>query len=184
MTTITEQLYTAEEYFDFEDKSEDRHEFYYGELIFMPGETTTANDIAGNIYVFLKLFFKGKPFKVYEHDIKLMVLPSKLYRYPDLVVIHKDGDHKKYVTNPIVIVEVLSEGTAEIDREKKRLEYFGLDTLQYYLLVHQDESVVEIYSRSGSSWQYDFYTQLTDSIKLPIFDTQITLEEIFEGIEF
>jgi len=100
------------------------------------------------------------------------------------VVIHQKGDHKKYVTDPVLIVEVLSESTEDIDRDKKRLEYFGLSSLQYYLTIHQDEPVVEIYTRSGKSWQFDFYTDINEKVSLPFFDTQISLQDIFEGVSF
>lgn len=183
MIGVEELLYTVEEYFAFEDKSEQRHEYVYGEIIPMPGETTTANDIAGNLYVFFKLFLKKKPFKVYEHDIKLMLKNSKLYRYPDLVIIHQEGNHKKYVTDPVLIVEVLSEGTEEIDREKKRVEYLSMPTLQNYIMIHQDEAIVEIYSKNDKGkWNFDFYVNTSEVIDLPFFETQISMETIYEGI--
>ena len=50
METVAEKKFSVEEYFALEEKSEIRHEFYYGEIIEMPGETTIANLIAGNIY--------------------------------------------------------------------------------------------------------------------------------------
>ncbi|MEZ4902257.1 MAG: Uma2 family endonuclease [Spirosomataceae bacterium] len=184
METVAEKLLTADEYFTLEAKSEVRHEYYDGELIEMPGETTTANLIAGNLYVLLHILFKKMPYLVFTHDVKLMVYRDKIYRYPDLVVIHAMGDHKKYVTDPLLIVEVLSEGTEDVDREKKRLEYFGLATLQYYVMVHQDTPIVELYSRSGKSWQYDFYTALTDTLSLLFFEAEIALTDIFEGISF
>ncbi len=183
MIAVEELLYTAEEYFAFEDKSEDRHEYVYGEIIPMPGETTTANDIAGNLYVFFKLFLKKKPFKVYEHDIKLMLKNSKLYRYPDLVVIHEMGNFQKYVTDPVLIVEVLSPGTEETDKEGKRVEYLSMSTLQYYLTIRQDETIVEMYSRNDKGkWDYEFYINAHEVINLPFFETQISMEMIYEGI--
>lgn len=185
MEMVAEKLMDVNEYFAFEEKSEVRQEYYYGELIGMPGKTTTANIITLNIAFFFKVWFRQlKNYALFAHDVKLMVEANKVYRYPDLVVIHKEGDHKKYVSQPVLIVEVLSEGTAEIDRDKKRLAYFSLTTLQYYLMIHQDEPLVEVYSRSGKSWQYDYYTQLAEIVSLPVFGTQIGLEAIFEGIVF
>lgn len=185
MEIVAEKLMDVNAYFAFEEKSEVRHEYYDGELIEMPGETTTANIIALNIAFFFKVLFRQlKNYALFAHDVKLMVEANKIYRYPDLVVIYKEGDYKKYVSQPVLIAEVLSEGTAEIDRDKKRLEYFSLTTLQYYLMIHQDEPLVEVYSRSGKSWQYDFYTQLNEVVVLPVFDTEIELQSIFEGIVF
>ncbi|PWK29226.1 Uma2 family endonuclease [Arcicella aurantiaca] len=183
MIAVEELFYTVEEYFAQEEKSEERHEYVNGEIIPMPGETTTANEIASNLLVFFKLFLKKKPFKVYEHDIKLMVKDRKIYRYPDLVVIHESGNHQKFVTDPVLIVEVLSAGTEDIDKEKKRVEYLSMPTLQYYLMVHQDEAIVEMYSRNEKGkWNFDFYVNIGETIELPFFATQISLETIYEGI--
>ena len=65
----------------------------------MPGETTTANLIPLNIAFFFKALFRQ--IKGY---VKLMVMGNKVYRYPDLVVIHQKDDHKKYVTDSVLIV--------------------------------------------------------------------------------
>jgi Uma2 family endonuclease len=184
MTAIAAKLYTVEEYFAHEERARERHEFYHGELIPMPGETTLANEIASNILVFFKLLFRGKPFRVYDHDIKLMVNPQLVYRYPDLVVIHESGNRKKYVTDPILIVEVLSESTEQVDREKKRLEYLSLSSLQCYIMLHQDEPVAEVYSREGKRWAFDFYTELSDSIHMSALDCTLALSMIYEGVHF
>jgi Uma2 family endonuclease len=183
MIAVEELLYTVEEYFAFEDKSEERHEYVYGEIIPMPGETTTANEITSNLLVFFKLFLKKKPFKVYEHDIKLMLKNSKLYCYPDLVIIHETGNFQKFVTDPVLIVEVLSPGTEETDKEIKRVEYLSMPTLHYYLMIRQDETIVEMYSRNEKGkWNFDFYTNANEVIDLPFFETQISMETIYEGI--
>jgi len=107
----------VDECFALEAKSEVRHEYYDGELIEMPRETTTANLIVGNLYILLHILFKKMPYLVFSNDVKLMVYRDKIYHYPDLVVIHKVSNHKKYVTDPVLIVEVLSEGIEEVDRE-------------------------------------------------------------------
>ena len=71
----------------------------------MPGETTTANLIALNITFFFKeLFRQIKGYAFFARDVKLIVIGNKIYRYPDLVVIHQKDDHKKYVTDPVLIV--------------------------------------------------------------------------------
>ncbi|MFN8354997.1 MAG: Uma2 family endonuclease [Spirosomataceae bacterium] len=184
MELIAPQLYTADEYLALEEKSMERHEFVNGEIIPMAGETPDANEIASNLLVFFKLLLKGKPFKTYDHDVKLMIGTKKIFRYPDMMVVKQEGVDKKWVTHPVLIVEVLSESTEKIDREKKRVEYCSLATMQYYLLVHQDEPCVEVFRRNGKKWEFEFYTSLTDFIELPFFETKVTLEEIYEGITF
>lgn len=184
MELVAPKLYSAEEYLLLEEQSFERNEFVNGEIIPMAGETPTANEVASNFIVFFKLSLKGKPFKAYGHDVKLMIGGGKTFRYPDMMVVNKEGVAKKWVTHPVLIVEVLSESTEKTDRDKKRVEYCSLPTTQYYLIVHQDEPCVEVFRRNDKKWEFEFYTNLSDHIELPYFEIVISLNEIYEGIEF
>ena len=185
MNAVAEQLYTVEEYFDFEKKSEIRHEFYEGQLIAMPGETTIANRIAYQLARFFDdLLGDSQNYLFFSHDVKLMVRERRIYRYSDFVVINAQGDHTNYVTEPVLVAEVLSDSTEDTDRERKKIEYFALPSLQYYLLIHQKEPLVELYSRQGAQWHFNFYVEQTDTIALAHFDTQLPLSDLYKKIRF
>lgn len=184
MPVTAERLLTLEEYLAFEETTEVRHELVNGELRGMAGETPLSNEIAGNLYTLLRHLLRGKPFNVYDHDVKLLIEHLGNVRYPDLVVVRKEGVRKKLVTQPILIVEVLSDGTEKEDREDKRKEYLALPTLQYYLLVSQKEILVEAYIRGERRWEFDFFTQPTDRFELSEAGVSFSVEDFYDEINF
>ena len=184
---ISQRIYTVEEYFDIENTSEIRHEFENGILIPMPGETLDANEIAGNISATLRKELRQKGYRIFTHDIRTIVHERRLYRYPDLVITASNTiKDVRHVTEPVLIVEVLSESTEEIDRNKKFRQYTALPSLQYYLMIHQDMTLIEFYQRKGESntFEFNFFDKISEIINLPVLNTSISLEDIYEGINF
>ena len=184
MVAVEEQLYTVEEYFDFCETHEGLYEYVNGEIIEMAGETPIANLIAGNIHYFFRTVLKGRPFLMFQNAVKLMLGKGKVYRIPDMMVIHKEGVETKAVRKPALIVEVLSESSMDTDRRKKLAEYCAIESLQYYLIVSQDMSLIEMYRRVDKKWEFEFYTNLSDSIDLTFFEAFLSLNEIYENVEF
>ena len=187
LVEVSARTYSVEEYFEIENHSEIRHEFEDGLLIPMPGETLNANEIAGNISATLRKELRQKGYRIFTHDIRTIVHLKRLYRYPDLVITAsntiKDICH---VTEPILIVEVLSESTEDIDRNKKFRQYTALPSLQYYLMIHQDMALIEFYQRKDSfkTFEFNFFDRLSETIELTVLGTSISMEDIYEGIEF
>ena len=184
---ISQRIYTVEEYFDIENTSEIRHEFENGILIPMPGETLDANEIAQNFIVSLQRILRKNGFRMFGHDIRTIVHERRLYRYPDVVVSASNTIKDiRNVTEPVLVVEVLSESTEEIDRNKKFRQYTALPSLQYYLMIHQDMALIEFYQRKGESntFEFNFFDKLSETINLPVLGTSITMEDIYEGINF
>lgn len=181
-TLVSDKKYSVEEYFEFEKTSEIRHEFINGELIPMPGESKKANEIAGNIYVSLRNSFKKRALKVYNHDVRLM-LENNRYRYPDIAVAPTIDDEDSHaITQPVLIVEVFSENSVKTDTVDKLREYSILPTLQYYLIVSQEEPFVEVYAKNADKWEFRYYTDLQENIELNALDASLLMGDIFEGI--
>ena len=184
MPEVAEKILSDTEYFELEKTSQVRHEFVHGTLIGMPGEKKKANEIAGNCYFALRQALKGQGQEIYEHDVRVMVEAGNTYRYPDLVVAPETDESDEYnVTQPGLIIEVLSESTEQTDRNKKLKEYCRIPSLRYYLLVSQDECPVETYSRKGEEWIYDFRTKPTETVNLDFYQAELTLDAIYENIK-
>lgn len=79
---LKQRTYTHEEYLEFEGISEERHEYVDGEIRLMTGGTPNHNDIAGNLYVLLKLALKGKAHRTFYTDQRLWIPTRNLYTYP------------------------------------------------------------------------------------------------------
>jgi Uma2 family endonuclease len=187
LVEVSARTYSVEEYFEIENHSEIRHEFEDGLLIPMPGETLNANEIAGNISASLRRELRKNGFRIFTHDIRTIVHERRLYRYPDVVVSASNTIRDiRNVTEPVLVVEVLSESTEDIDRNKKFRQYTALPSLQYYLMIHQDMALIEFYQRKENSktFEFNFFDRLSETINLPVLGTSISLEDIYEGIEF
>jgi Uma2 family endonuclease len=183
MLTVAEKIYTVEEYFELERNSEVKHEFVEGQLIEMPGEKRIANRVAGSIYALLLQLLNHKVFEVYIQDVKLSTVKNKRYRYPDVMVVPVvDDEDDDMVHQAVLIAEVLSPSTEKTDRNDKLKEYSKIPSVQYYLLVSQEETVIELYKRNGNIFEYSFFTERIDIIDLPFFDIKLTLEDIYKNI--
>ena len=187
LVEVSARTYSVEEYFEIENHSEIRHEFEDGLLIPMPGETLNANEIAQNFITALQRILRKNGFRMFGHDIRTIVHERRLYRYPDVVVSASNTIKDiRNVTEPVLVVEVLSESTEEIDRNKKFRQYTALPSLQYYLMIHQDMALIEFYQRKENSktFEFNFFDRLSETINLPVLGTSISMEDIYEGIEF
>jgi Uma2 family endonuclease len=183
--TPKEKRYTVAEYFELEKHSSIRHEYYYGKLIAMPGESKNANEIAGNCYVAFRQSLRKRGFRVFIQDVRTIVKDNEIYRYPDVVVAdEKDDDHTHNITKPRILIEVISDSSKYRDRVTKLQEYSKIPSLDYYVVVDQDEINVEIYSRKDSGWHYKLLENLSDTLELSNFETSLSLETIYENITF
>jgi Uma2 family endonuclease len=181
----SEKIYTVQEWLELEKTSEIRHEYYYGKLIKMPGEAKQANRIANNIVKKLDDLLLEKGFEIFSHDVKTQVLDNGIYRYPDLVIAPIADDEDDYIVQlPIMLVEVASESSKHRDRVKKSNEYRNIPTLWYYLVINQDEMLVEKHSReAGGFWSIQYFTEPEDEITLPNFGLTLRLNDIYNRVK-
>lgn len=183
MEAVAEKLFTVEEYMALELGSELRHEFVDGLLIDMAGESKIANKIALNLAIALKIGLRGKPFDVFNHDVKVNTVPHRRYRYPDVMVASTaDAINTHIVFEPILLAEITSESTIETDYHAKLHEYSSLLSVEYYLIVSQKEPVVELYRRNGAVWEFTFFDDLSDTIELPKLALQLSLSDLYKGV--
>ena len=135
MEAVARKLYTLEEYFAFCEMHEGRFEFINGEIMEMTAESVTASQITGNIHFYLHKLLEDRPYIFVQSAVKLQVKEGRIFRIPDFLIFKESGNKIKYATEPVLIVEVISESTAKTDRTTKLNEYRLLPSLQYYLIV-------------------------------------------------
>ena len=183
MDLVAEKIYTVEEYFELERNSEVKHEFVEGQLIEMPGEKKVANKLSLRLSVVLLGLLNDNVYDVFIQDVRLSTVRGKRYRYPDVMVVPVIDDEDEYnVHQAVLITEVLSPSTEKTDRNDKLKEYSKIPSVQYYLLVSQEEPIIELYRRNGDIFEYTFFTEKTDVINLPFFDIKFTLNDIYKNI--
>lgn len=182
-------IYTPEEYLDAEIVSETRHEYINGEIIPMTGGTPEHNEIASILNAILRVNLRGKPYSIFIADQRLWIPERKLYTYPDVMIIQRpiqlQTGRKDTVTNPIFIAEVLSQSTRNYDKDEKFSAYRTIPSFQEYLLIDQYSQHIEHYSKSNvKQWIFSEYNNPGDCIKLTSISCEISLLEVYDGIEF
>lgn len=180
-------LYSIDEYLEMEEKSEVRHEYLGGTFHAMSGASRRHNRIALNIASFLRGRFAGGPCEVYIEGVKVRIRTqvSDFFYYPDVVVGCDPADsHEFYLENPAILFEVTSPGTESTDRREKWLAYQTLESLQHYLIVSQEKPRIEWLRRSGDGWEVLTLTRPEDRLDFPELVAELTLAEVYEGIEF
>jgi Uma2 family endonuclease len=178
---------SPEEYLAVEREAEYKSEYVDGVMYAMAGGSERHNLIAGNLVTELNIQLREAPCRVYPSDLKVRVPNSKKFFYPDVSVVCGDtefaDDARDVILNPILIVEVLSDSTAAFDRGKKFQSYQQIESLQEYLLVTQDEYVVEHYLRQENNhWLYTKVTGLEEAIVLPTLKCQLALSGVYSKV--
>jgi Uma2 family endonuclease len=182
-------ILTPEEYLASERASEFKHEYRNGEMIPMTGASRRHNLIVGNILAILHPQLRKRPCEIYPSDMRVKVVQTGLYTYPDIVVVCErprlEDAVKDTLLNPTVIVEVLSKSTGGYDRGEKFEHYRTIASLADYLLVAQDKILVEHYVRQTSgSWLFSEFKMEVQVIPIHSIGCTMLVEEIYEKVEF
>ncbi len=181
---------TATEYLEIERVKQKKYEFHNGSIYAMSGGTLNHGWICGNVFgeMRTRLREKGSECRVMNSEIKLFIQSKNSYVYPDAMVIC--GEVKKpdtgidAVTNPTVIVEVLSKTTESYDRGDKFFLYRQLNSLEEYLLIEQEKSQIEIYKRTGDLWSITRVTGMDQKLAITSLDIALDLTELYRDIVF
>jgi Uma2 family endonuclease len=180
---------SAEQYLAFERAAEERHEFANGRMYAMAGESlnhsTVCFNIAGRIFAQLV----GKSCRGFSPNMKVCVSETGRYYYPDLSIACGEpvfhDDYKDVLLNPTVVIEVLSPSTEKRDRSTKLLDYQSIASLQDYLLIAQDQPVIEHYSRQADGrWWYQATRGLDNTVEIPSIACRLVLAEVYDRIIF
>jgi Uma2 family endonuclease len=178
--------YTLEDYLGVEEMSGVRHEYLDGEIFAMAGGTPEHAALSAAVVTLLGGRLKGGPCRPYSSDLRIRVLATGLATYPDAAVIcgevARDPHSTTHVTNPSVIVEVLSPATEDYDRGEKREHYQHIETLREYVLVSQDRRRVEVFARgpdAESGWQASIGLAGA-SVEIPSLGLTFVVDELYE----
>lgn len=180
---------TPEEYLERELQSEEKNEYFNGEVFAIARPSARHTWIVTNVAGEFRQQLKGKPCRVASSEMRLRVTPTGLYTYPDVMVICGDveyaAEQKDTVLNPAVIVEVLSPSTQDYDRGQKFEHYRTLPSLIDYLTIAQDRPHVVHYTRqSENSWLLVEFADLGHSIPLASISCILNLAEVYDKIEW
>ena len=154
------------------------------EAVMMTGPTIEHNSIVSNINGELRERLRTGNCRAMAPAPRVSLPEDESYFYPDALVVcgppKTQNGHRDTITNPQVIVEVLSPSTMDYDRGEKFARYRQLDSLREYLLVAQDRPHVEHYVRQGDgSWRFVETDGRDAEIDLPTLDASLPLSEVY-----
>ena len=159
MTAIRATQMSYAEYLKFEEASETKHEYVNGEVYAMAGGSLEHARLASELIFLLREKFGPDGCRVFGSDLRLRVEATKRSAYPDVTIVCDDPEtsalDRAAVTNPTVLIEVLSPSTESTDRIEKWAHYRRIPSLQAYVLVSQTEQRIEAYRRDGTRWIYE-----------------------------
>ena len=172
---------SVEDYLEGERQSEIRHEFADGAVYAMAGASINHNQITANVLTSLVNHLRGTSCRPFSSDL-LVRTGKDHYRYPDVTVVCDDQFIDDYSTDsPVLLVEVLSKGTHQLDRQTKRLEYIKLPSLKEYVLIEQERVEVEVFRRS-QGWQPSYY-YWDDVVELESVSMSLSVQTIYEQVK-
>jgi Uma2 family endonuclease len=178
--------YTFRDYLDLEDVSRVRHEFYAGEIYAMAGGTPEHAALAGAVTTVLGSQLRGSPCRVYSSDLRVRVLATGLATYPDVTVVcgpsERDPESRTHVTNPKVIVEVLSPSTEEYDRGEKLEHYRQVPSLEAIVLIDYRERRVDVWSRRPAGWEMTTHRS-GGTLRLAAIPCSLSIDEVYAAAD-
>lgn len=185
MSVQPKPYYSFEDYLAAERECRDeKHEYVAGQVFAMTGASFNHNLIAANLVRHLGNRLESGPCLVVAADMRLRIETADACTYPDVIVLcdrpsFHDG-RRDVLTNPTLLVEVLSPSTEGYDRGGKFALYRHLPSLRQYLLVAQDRCAVDVFTRQpGDRWILDAYTDPRAEIPLDSVGCTLPVGEIY-----
>lgn len=185
----THDKVSIKEYIEVEESTGIKHEYLDGFIRAMSGGTLNHSRISGNIFLVLsrEIEEKEKSCSVFNSDAKVYIEKANSFVYPDVTVVCGDievGEHGESIANPILIVEVLSKSTVGYDRGEKFRKYRSLPSFKEYVLIDQDQAVVDtLYRKDASYWRMSTTIGLEKSVKLYSLDIEVPMAAIYKNIQ-
>ncbi len=176
---------SVEDYLEGEKSSPTRYEFVEGEVYAMAGASDNHNLIAGEIYSSLLVHLRNSKCQPFSSDIKVRAT-SNAYYYPDVLVSCEENPENPYFRNsPILIVEVTSPSTEQIDRREKLFFYQQIPSVLEYAVVDQHRMNVEIHRRQPDGrWITYYLNEPNDEIEFQSVKLTLPITEIYRRVRF
>ncbi len=176
-------------YLAMEVDADERHEYRDGAMIPMAGGLPNHNRISRNLCTAMTVGLRGQSLEVFVADQRVWVPATQLYTYPDVMVIRGDlelqAERNDTVTNPLVIVEVLSKSTQAYDRGEKFRAYRSIPSFAEYVLVDQYRQHIEHYVKtSAKKWDFQEYDETDPMVRLVTIDLEIAIADIYDKVDF
>ena len=178
---------TAEIYLAMDRAAEWKSEFHDGEIVPLETGSLRHARIVTNGILAIGPRLRVNGCEILASPLRVRVSPSQ-FVYPDLFIVcgkpELSDEHADTVTNPKVVIEILSPATADYDHGAKFELYRCHPTIEEYLLISATEPKAEVFTkRSENSWWITYIDRLETSVRLQSLGIEIPLAEFFDGVD-
>ena len=174
---------TLAEFLAWEAHEIERHEFFRGEVFAMVGGTARHNRVIMNLGSLIAAHLDGTGCQAFTESMKVQIAEGILY--PDLVVTcgKADAGDEQIVTDPKLVIEVLSPSTKGYDQRDKFILYRSLPSLTEYALIDPSERRVEVFTLvDAGAWRLVDQTQASELSPSSI-GLKLPMQAVFKGVE-
>jgi Uma2 family endonuclease len=183
MTVHAPLTMTKEAFFAWVGQREERYEYARGRVVMMVYVTRNHARVTKNLVVALATRLSADSYDIVSADFAVDVGES--VRFPDVLVEPRQPDGKALEAKlPLLIAEVLSPGTYDVDFADKRTEYLSLSSLESYVILAPDEPKIWLWRRHGGHFPVEPQTieGADQHLALPAFGIEIPLAELYRGV--
>ena len=183
---LFQRHYTPAEYLAAERIAAYKSEYIAGQIVAMSSVSREHSLVTGNLFWVLRTQLRDGPCEIHASDLRVKVSARGMYTYPDLVVVYGEAEFEDAqvdtLLNPTLIVEVLSPSTEAYDRGAKFGYYRQLPSLREYLLVAQDQVLLEHFVREDGGWLLTAATDPTATLRVPASGCEVPVAKVYRTV--
>ena len=167
-------------FLDWVVRQDCRYEFDGERPVPMVGNFPRHGRINVNLIVALGNRLRGSAYEVFNGDV--FIRADDRLRAPDAYVVPRRDQHEgRVLVDPIAVFEIVSDGSERVDRVEKKAEYWATPSIQHYVILEQDFSQGQVFSRGSRDWERGT-ARAGGSIELPALGIEVPLDEAYEGL--
>ncbi len=189
MTALLKTKMTLEEYLEFDRNSEGRFEYFDGEVFEMSGVHPTHARLERRLGRLLEEPTEARGCHVFPADLRIVVPALPPYRYPDLTALCGAPEFVKVdgllsLTNPALIVEILSSSTAMYDQSEKFTGYKSIPSFREYLLIAQNRPHIVKYNKQSTRFWLQSEYGAGETLDIESLGCTLDVDALYQGINF
>lgn len=181
---------TAQEYLSIERVALEKHEYYDGHILEMPGASQAHELIVANLIGEIKPFLKGKDFTIFPSNLRVSSPNMDTYVYPDVTIVSGkpilQDNQFDTLLNPSVVIEVMSTHSRERDIGYKFFRYQRIPSVKEYIVIDSRSCFIQIARRQdGDLWKFDrIEGDMNASFFIETIEYSLSLKEVYDMVYF
>jgi Uma2 family endonuclease len=179
---------SLEEYWEREFISEGRYEYHDGVLVEMTYTSEPHGQICSNLNRLIGNCVLDKDCSVYAENRMVYIPECNKNFYPDIVLVCGKHDlrqvskNMKATMNPSVVIEVLSDSTAEFDKTTKTRCYKKVKSIQQIIFVNQTDKYVRTLKKTDDERIWLEIDAYDDDDIVEVGECKLSIKEIYHRV--